>query len=194
MDVALSVIERIGKGIIPGFEMTGKIIPVYEQLIKYFHGDADFEGDLFKGILLMGPTGSGKTLAMQIMSIYRQIDDIKFMIRGKIYKMNYDIIDVNKIVTAFLDDAFEGIDIYCRRYVLCMDDIGRESNQVKYYGNILDVISYVIAERYSRGLLTLGTTNYPLNVLERRYDDRTTSRMHAMFNFIVLKERDFRKK
>jgi DNA replication protein DnaC len=107
--------------------------------------------------------------------------------------MNYDVTDVKKMVASFLDNAFDGIDIYCRRYTLCMDDIGTESDQVKYYGNSLDVVSHIIAERYSRRLLTFGTTNYPLEILEQKYDDRTVSRMYALFNFVTLKCADFRK-
>lgn len=194
MDIALSVVERIGRGIVPGFEITEKLRQVYEELIRYFHADPEFKGDLTKGILLMGPTGTGKTLAMQIMSIYRQIDDTKFIMDGKTYKMNYDAMDVKKMVAAFLDNAFDGIDIYCKRFTLCMDDIGTESNQVKHYGNTLDVISHIISERYSRRLLTFGTTNYPLEILEQKYDDRTVSRMYAMFNFMVMKGIDYRRR
>ncbi len=42
--------------------------------------------------------------------------------------MNFDITDVKRMVVDFIDNAFDGIDIYCKRYVLCMDDIGTESD------------------------------------------------------------------
>lgn len=193
MDFALAVVDRIGKSIDPQFNLTPEITNVYKELIRYFHADPEFKGELTKGLLLMGPTGTGKTLAMQIMSIYRQIDDTKFIVDDKVCRMNYEIIDVNRLVNFFMDSAFDGIDIYCRRYVVCLDDIGTEIEQVKHYGNSLDVVSHVLSERYAKRLLTFGTTNFPIKVLEEKYDDRVISRMYALFNFITLKCDDFRK-
>jgi len=193
MDFALSVIERIGKSIDLNFTLTPEVTEVYKELIRYFHADPDFNGDLTKGILLMGPTGTGKTLAMEVMSVYRQIDDTKFIMNDRVYRMNYEIIDVNRLVNFFMDNAFDGIDIYCRRYIVCIDDIGTEIEQVKHYGNALDVVSHILSERYSKRLITFGTTNFPINILEQKYDDRVTSRMYSLFNFITLKCADFRK-
>lgn len=193
MDVALSVIERIGKRIDSGFILTDEIKPVYQKLIQYFHGDPDFDGDLTRGVMILGPTGTGKTLAMKIMSIYRTIDDTKFILNDKIYRMNYEIVEVNKMIADFTDNAYDGIKMYTSRYVLCMDDIGTETEQVKYFGNVLDVISYVIAERYAKRLLTFGTTNMTLMDLEDKYDDRIISRMFSMFNYITMKAQDFRR-
>jgi DNA replication protein DnaC len=96
-------------------------------------------------------------------------------------------------VNAFLDNAFDGIQVYCIRYVICLDDIGIESNKVIYYGNSLDVIAYIIAERYAKRLLTFGTTNYDIDFLNEKYGDYIVSRMYALFNFIEMNGRDFRK-
>lgn len=193
MDTALSVVERIGKGIDPEFTLTPHVTEIYQELIRYFHADSEFNGDLTKGLLLMGPTGTGKTLAMQVMSIYRQIDDAKFIMKGRTYKMNYEIVDVKTMVNLFLNNAFDGIEVYCIRYVLCIDDIGTETDQVKHYGNTLDVVSHIISERYSKRLLTFGTTNFPISTLEDKYDDRIVSRMYALFNFVTMTGTDFRK-
>jgi len=193
MDIALQVIERIGKGINPLFTLSGSTKEVYIKLIQFFHADPDFPGDLNKGFILMGPTGTGKSLAMEIISKYRTIDDIKFIVSNRLYRMNYDIVDVNRIVNYYMDNSFDGLHIYCNRFLICLDDIGTEIDRVKHYGNTLDVVSYILAERYAKRLMTLATTNYPVKVLEDKYDDRVISRMYALFNFIEMKGKDYRK-
>lgn len=193
LDIALSVVERIGRKINPAFRLIPGVLEIYTELVKYFHGDPGFNGDLTKGILLMGPTGTGKSVAMEIMNTYGQIDDIKFLYEGKPYRMNYQIADPQSMISQFLEFSYDGIDTYCRRRILCIDEIGTESAMVKYYGNTIDVLSHVLAERYTRKLLTFGTTNYPISVLEKMYDDRIVSRMYSLFNFFVMKGPDFRK-
>ena len=194
MDIALSVVDRIGKGIEPSFTLSKQVEATYRQLIMFFHGDPEFKGDLTKGILLMGPSGTGKSLAMEIMKKYQTIDNIRFYFNGKVAIMSYEILDSTMLVSYFIENAFDGIEAYCRRYVLCIDEIGAESNQVKHFGNNLDVISHVLSQRYAKRLMTFGTTNYPTSMLEERYDDRIVSRMYALFNFIEMTGCDFRKK
>lgn len=193
MDVAMHVVKRIATGLQPNFIMAPDIEEFYKELIRYFHGDPDFKGDITKGLMIMGPSGTGKTLAMEVMRIYRKIDDIKFIMNCKTYRMDYDIIDTSVLVNHFMETAFDGIDIFCRRYVICIDDIGTESDQVKHYGNCLDVVSHILTQRYMKRLLTFGTTNYPVKILEQKYDDRIVSRMYSMFNFLTLKTKDHRK-
>jgi len=193
MDFALEVIRRIAKGIDDKFEFTEEATELYKKLIQFFHGDTDFPGEITKGIMLNGTTGSGKTLAMKVMSIYQKIDNVKFIMNRRVYRMNFDVIHVNDMVNDFMNNAFDGIQVYTNRYVFCMDDIGTEIEEVKYYGNKLDVISHIISERQTKRLLTFATSNYPIDILEDKYGDRIISRMHALFNFITVKDKDFRR-
>jgi len=193
IDVAMKYINQIGLSFEPRFSLTSEQEDVYIQLIKYIHGDTEFKGTLEKGLLLIGPSGTGKTLAMKIIQAYRMIDETFYLKDGKPYRMNFDIYHVNDVISRFIDNGFDGIDLYCRRYVACFDDIGTEIEQVKYYGNKLDVMSHIFAERYAHQLLTLGTSNFPVTVLEEKYDDRTISRMYSLFNFIIMKGKDYRR-
>jgi DNA replication protein DnaC len=193
MPIALAVVERIAKSIEPEFSFTPEVEIVYRKLVQWFHGDPEYQDSLTKGIMLMGPTGTGKTLAMKIMKVYREIDNIMFRFDGKIHKLCYEVIDVNHIVSCFVQKAFDGINQFTTRNVLCLDDLGSESQYANRFGNKVDVISFIISERYQKQLLTLATSNFPLATLEEKYDDRTMSRMYGMFNFITMKGPDFRK-
>ena len=193
MEVALHWIEEIGKEIEPSFKLNDECRDVYKSLIQYIHGDPDFDGVLEKGFILIGPTGTGKTLAMKIIQTYRTIDDTWYLKDGKPCRMNFDIYHVNDVVSSFIETGFDGIELYCKRYAACFDDIGTEVEQVKHYGNNLDVMSHIFSERYARQLLTFGTSNFPVSVLEEKYDDRTISRMYTLFNFITLKGKDYRR-
>ena len=112
----------------------------------------------------------------------------------KVYRMNFSVVNVNDIVNGFYQHAFDGIQTYINRYVICLDDMGTEIREVKHFGNKLDVISYIISERYAKGKLTFATTNYPKDKLDEIYTDRIVSRIHGMFNFITVKGADFRRK
>lgn len=193
MDFALKVINDIALLLEPKFVFTDELKAIYRELIMYVHGDPLFNGTIEKGLMLIGPSGTGKTLAMKIIKAYRQIDDTWYLKDGRPYRMNYDIYHVNDIVNGFMENGFDGIDLYCKRYVACFDDIGSEIERVKHYGNELDVMSHILAERYAHRLLTFGTSNFPVSVLEEKYDDRTVSRMYALFNFITIKGTDYRR-
>ncbi len=192
MDLALTVVQRIGRSFNPLFSLTQGTTEFYKEMIRYFHGDPEFNGNLQKGLLIMGPTGTGKTLALKIMKTYRGIDNIRFIFNQKIYNLNYEITHVHQLMALFHENAFDGIDIYCRRYIDAFDDIGCEQ-KVKHYGTELDIMSHILTERYTRNLLTFGTTNLNTEALEQRYNDRIVSRLHEMVNLIVLNCQDFRK-
>jgi DNA replication protein DnaC len=192
MNFALTVVERIAKGLNPFFSMSVSQEKVFKELIRYIHGDPEFDGDLNKGILLMGPTGTGKTLAMLVMSIYRQIDNTMMVVNGRSKSMHFEIVKSSKIVNDYACEGSEGIEIYLKRLILCIDDIGSEPRTAANYGNKVDVIEQILTERYERRSMTLGTTNLTEERLSERYDNRVISRMYKLFNFIVLNDKDYR--
>jgi DNA replication protein DnaC len=82
--------------------------------------------------------------------------------------------------------------MYEKISVLCLDDVGSELERAKHCGNDIDIIGHFLMSRCKDGLLTLATSNFPESFLEKRYRDRVVSRMHEIFNFITIKEKDFR--
>lgn len=194
IESAIDIVCRIGRRIAPGFVLTKEVHELYVILIQYFYADDNFPGELSKGLLLQGPTGTGKTLAFQVMSIFLGIERIRYIMNGKGYRMNYSIVNVNEVVNGFVNNGFEGINTYASRHIICLDDLGAELAQGMHYGNRLDVISYFISERYEKRLLTFATSNFPIDSLEKKYDDRVLSRLYTMFNFITVKGDDFRRK
>jgi DNA replication protein DnaC len=194
LNAALNSVSIIGKKLDPCFIVTPETKELYVKLIQYFYSDTNFPGDLIKGLLLQGPTGTGKTFAMKVMRIYLEIERLGYIMNGKGVWMNFSIVNVNDIVNGFLQQAFDGIQMYINRSVICLDDIGTEIREVKYFGNSLDVISHIISERYNKGNLTFATSNYPKDNLRDIYPDRIVSRIYGMFNFITVNGDDFRKK
>jgi len=90
--------------------------------------------------------------------------------------------------------------------VLAIDELGKGRNNDWQ----LSVIDEIISKRYNRGLTTLFTTNYPLDVspgesddfaasatqetLRERIDERIYSRLHEMARFLEIDAPDFRKR
>lgn len=193
MNVALNVIYRIGFEFTDGFKLEDNDKEYYSQLIRYFHGDESFDGDLTKGLLIMGNTGTGKSLSLQIMKTYRSIDNICFIIEGSIYNLDYDITTGYDINNSFMNNGFDGLIDYCNRKVLYIDDFGLETREVTHFGSKIDAVEYILNERYRKKLLTFATTNMNRAILEDTYGDRMASRFKEMFNYVILKGNDKRK-
>lgn len=190
--VALSVWNDIaGKFIIKKDEGRQQLV-VWNNLIKYVHGDDKSAYDLNKSICLMGQTGSGKTITLKIMSEYMKIDNVMYM-RGKTrLTFNYRMVSSSEIISNFMLNGFDGIAKYLIIGNLCIDDLGAEAQTATHYGNKIDVIAEIIEARYNKGLLTHFTTNLNENLILERYDSRVHSRILHSCNMIRMSDKDFR--
>jgi len=75
---------------------------------------------------------------------------------------------------------------------IILDDIGKEDEFSRSYGNKVNVIEEIINIREENEMLTFGTTN--IERMTDIYDDRTVSRMNKLFTpFSINHETDFRK-
>ncbi len=95
MEFALSMVETIGKTRNDKFRIDNENRFVYENIIRWIHGDPDFKclspdnpntivpGVLNRGIYIAGNTGTGKSWCLEILSMYVQCLNIGCMIAGQ---------------------------------------------------------------------------------------------------------------
>jgi DNA replication protein DnaC len=192
MDIALRVVQSIGEEIYKDFTLDGSFKSYYMELIKYFHGDQSFDGDLSRGLLITGPTGTGKTLSMEVMKYYRAIDKIKFFYSNKPVNLDYRLLTGHSINHAFMEYGYDGIQTFINESVLYLDDFGVESRHAVHYGTRLDAVEYVLIERHRLEKLTFATSNLTVDQLLEVYGDRLYSRFKQMFNLMNLTGSDLR--
>jgi DNA replication protein DnaC len=164
-----------------------------EQICLYFAQDDRFDGDLNKGLMLMGPLGTGKT---HIMATFYQNQNASFA-----------VVKTRTIENAWINEAKEQdpkiIDLYSANRVLainenrfghkvngiCFDDAGSESMPSKRYGEEKNVIAEIIMNRYDNKLpfnTTHITTNLTAGEFEKAYGSRLRDRLREMCNQIIF--------
>lgn len=138
-----------------------------------------FNGNSGKGILLTGKIGCGKSLIMNAFArTCKEIIgiNIKFVHSVKLIENYAKRTEETKVI------SYEQI----KRCRLIIDDLGKESNTTKSYGNNDLPMVFILENRYSIGTLTFATSNYKPETLGKHYGPRTYDIMRSMFNFIVL--------
>jgi|GEM_PF-553776 len=178
---------------------------IIEQLYYWITGDeANFDGQIGKGILLIGTYGSGKTLLMNALagclnkfSYWSSAEAAKKSDRGRylidkqecenasfsVHKMEARDISL----TIGTRDTAQGPVPKCKYETgspLFVDDIGKERLQHKDYGNVSYPWEELVVYRYTKNLFTMGTSNFKLE--DMPYSGHCKDRMKQMFNFIVL--------
>lgn len=154
------------------------------EICKYFALDPTFQGDLTKGILLVGNVGTGKTLICEIIKAMFA-ECITNLGNGKIM----EIYDATSIADAYADDSAACKDIRYKLHnygIICIDDIGTEKAVVKSYGTEKLPLQDVLASRYRNRKLTFATSNLSPSEIKDKYDERIGDRCKQMFNVIVL--------
>lgn len=205
MNVALSVVEAIGKERNSKFRIDNENRFVYENLIRWVHADPEFkcmdpftrqitQGRLDKGIYLSGNTGSGKSWAIEIMSAYSTIDNVRFSVFGAKKQLHWPCIRTDTICE---DYATTGtIEKYKKMSIIGIQDLGAEPPESLFMGNRQNVLQQILESRGDQtNLLTIITSNLPINheALTRRYQDRVASRLNEMCNYFELTGNDRRK-
>lgn len=162
---------------------------ILSQLIYYFTNNERFEGDLGKGIYLVGNPGCGKSSMMRVLGFNtRQPFAFKSCI---------------EIAKEYSNDGYPAIERYNRLLQVskrlyfgfeqigwCFDDLGFEEKG-KHYGKEAEVMTEILERIYNnpdmKGNVHI-TSNISGDQVEERYGNRVRSRMREMFNMIAFDE------
>lgn len=150
--------------------------PVVEGLFWWFFNDPRSCYDLHRGLLVKGGTGTGKTTLIHSFREFHRHVSKSFMFESA--------------TSIALEYARTGsVDRWLKPHILAIDEIGCEKT-VRHYGNELNVIGYLLHERYALwqryGSLTIATTNLDGEDMETAYGPIIRDRTREMFNHIVL--------
>jgi DNA replication protein DnaC len=161
-----------------------------QQLCHYFSEAERFEGDLKKGLLLMGGVGIGKSTLMQFF-VKNQVCSYRIMsCRDIESKFSTDGDDIVR-QCSYMQPVATNSDPFGHKEIgMCFDDLGTEAN-AKHYGKEKNVMAEIILNRYDNMLdfrATHITTNLNAERLKAEYGARVTDRMREMFNVIEFPE------
>ncbi len=155
--------------------------PVINQLYLYLRLDNRFEGNLEKGIMLVGKYGCGKTVIMQsVVSMYNTLIR-ELHIQRPLLKF----IKSTELLDTLKEKSIKSFSFF----PLVIDEFGREPKQIMDFGNLRSPLIELLCERYDTGAWTHGTSNFTLDTLcqDNQYGKMTGDRLKSMFNFIELK-------
>ena len=154
------------------FEIDKTNAESLKQIYLYMTGNKDFNGDLHKGLFLIGNFGVGKTTILKTLAAIFDIINKRKMIFLSSLQL-HEIIKEN------------GVEIIAKSPMI-IDEIGRENEVVKDYGTEIRPIVELLTARYNNNAYTFATSNYNLDSLKKKYGQYITDRMVEMFNFIEL--------
>lgn len=176
-----------------GLVFSDNLKAVIQLLVPYFTGNKSEVLDPNKGIYLWGPCGTGKSILME-------------MIQNVLVPYKYPMAYRVKRVPDIFEQATGRKDVDFSRYHshhYCFDDMGFDEQVVNHYGNRINPMESILTRRYpsfqKRGVLTHATSNLPWTSttgpsMADRLNERIISRGSEMFNFVLLKGDDLRKK
>lgn len=170
--------EMLKRAVNKDFEIDSENAKLINQLFYYITADEKFDGDLNKGVLIMGSVGAGKTL---ILTIFCNIIE---NLAGKVITRTHA-----KRAYEMIKEKPKGY--YDKRPVF-IDDLGREQKEITDYGTKEQPLIDLFSIRYDNGALTFATTNFNIDSLSEFYGEAIADRFKEMFNFIIIKSKSRR--
>jgi DNA replication protein DnaC len=168
------------------FDVDADNVDVITNICKYFAADETFDGNLNRGLFLMGGVGVGKT---SLMKFFFKNQRFSFKIEScREVESNFSQMGENYIESrSFNLPVAVNSDSFGHQTIgFCFDDLGTESNS-KFYGKEKNVMADIILNRYDNqlpGISTHMTTNLSADEIKAQYGTRVTDRIREMFNII----------
>ena len=186
---AKSAFIQCCKSIVPNWRDLNSELT--DNLVHYCMQSSEFKGDTSKGLLFMGSTGTGKTVYLKALALMMGYSNqFKFKI--------YTGWEMEKVYLGepTSQDTFS-LETGLNAKMFGIDDIGEEHATVKRYGTEINVGVEALTHRHLRytdkGYLTFATTNLNAEMFSRKYGGRIESRIHEMFNLVIVNGNDLRK-
>lgn len=205
INMALQVVDAIGKERSAKFAIDAENRFTYENMIRWVHGDPEMKcvdpetksiipGRLDAGIYIAGNTGSGKSWTLEIMSAYCLIDNVQVQVGEKQRCLYWSNVRTDTICDEYTTDGT--FDRFKKISVVGFQDLGAEPLESMYMGNRINVMRQILEHRGDRSdQITLITSNLPMEhkMFIDKYGDRVASRMREMCNYFELTGQDRRK-
>jgi hypothetical protein len=203
---AWNLLIEIANKQIEGFNLDKFNEHAFLQMFYWFYGDSkNFNGDLKRGLFLVGNVGSGKTEAFNIFKKWIELSNFNRAPHG----INFNIAHSKRIKAEFEDEAEHGGITSLKKYVSnsawVFNDLGKETKDglASHYGTKINIFEYILDDRYilfkEFGILTHITSNFPLEgksgkrYFKEMYGEYIDDRMKEMFNTIVFRGNSRRK-
>ena len=205
MNIALQVVDAIGKDRNPRFMIDSENRFAYENLIRWVHGDEEMKcldldtkqvipARLNAGIYIGGNTGTGKSWMLEIMAAYCLVDNVQVRVGETKRELFWTNIRTDVICDEYTTEG--SVERFKKMSIVGIQDLGAEPAESMFMGNRVNVMRQILEFRGDfTDKLTLITSNLPMKhkVLNERYGDRVSSRLTEMCNYFEISGKDRRK-
>ena len=145
----------------------------------------DFSPGITKGLIFQGRAGSGKTSL--VAAIAHEIIEQK-MIPIRFIEAFDLLLNIRKAYSTKTCEELDLIEKFSKCQLLVIDDLGTEKNT----DWVQQIFYKIINDRYKLELPTIITTNLTLEELEKRLDERVTSRIVEMCKLVKMPDINYR--
>lgn len=148
-------------------------------------------GSRKNGILLCGTCGNGKTTMMRairdVVEISRSVGLLGSERWGALVVM--DAVELTRLYTRSEDDFAAAR----ATRLLGIEDMGREAEQVRNYGNASSPMCELLEYRYARMLYTVISTNLTPKEIRQKYGARIADRFNETMDVVIFGNETYRR-